>query len=119
MTRVGILVSLFLCFLFICFWPSVVPNQRQLSIVVSDWESYLGIFFSHLMLRLIIYFLFICFWPSVVPNQRQLSIVVSDWESYLCSLFSHLCFGVFSFCSVSAPDRTVSVFHFVRVFFEK
>ena len=24
------------------FWPSVVPNQRQLSIVVSDWESYLG-----------------------------------------------------------------------------
>ena len=25
-TRVGILVSLFLCFLFLCFWPCVVPN---------------------------------------------------------------------------------------------
>jgi hypothetical protein len=34
---VGILGSIFLC-----FWLSVVPNQRQLSIVVSDWGSYLG-----------------------------------------------------------------------------
>jgi hypothetical protein len=24
-----------LCVLFLCVWPSVVPNQRQLSIVVS------------------------------------------------------------------------------------
>ena len=48
MTRVGILVSLFLSFLFLCFWPSVVPNQRQLSIVVSDWESSLGSPFSPL-----------------------------------------------------------------------
>jgi preprotein translocase subunit SecY len=41
--RVGIL-----CFLFLCFWTSVVPNQRQLSVVVSDWESYLGSLFPHL-----------------------------------------------------------------------
>ena len=45
MTRVGILSSLFICFLFLCFWPGMVPNQRQLSIVVSDWESYLGSLF--------------------------------------------------------------------------
>ena len=30
-TRVGDLVHLFLC------WPGMVPNQRQLFIVVSDW----------------------------------------------------------------------------------
>ena len=45
-TRVGILVSFFLCFLFLCVWLGVVLNQRQLSIVVSDWESYLGSLFS-------------------------------------------------------------------------
>ena len=36
---VGILVYLFLC------WPGLVPNQMQLSIVVSDWGSYLGSLF--------------------------------------------------------------------------
>jgi hypothetical protein len=36
MTRVGNL-----CFLFLC-WTGIVPNLRQLSIVVSDWGSYLG-----------------------------------------------------------------------------
>jgi hypothetical protein len=24
------------CFLFLCVWPGMVPNQRQLAIVVSD-----------------------------------------------------------------------------------
>jgi hypothetical protein len=28
------------------FWPGMVLNQGQLSIVVSDWESYLGSLFS-------------------------------------------------------------------------
>ena len=28
--------------LFFCVWPSMVLNQRQVSLVVSDWESYLG-----------------------------------------------------------------------------
>ena len=37
---VGILDFLFLC------WPGMVPNQRQLSIVVSDWGSHLGSLFS-------------------------------------------------------------------------
>ena len=36
-------------FVFLC-WPCMVPNQRQLSIVVSDWRSYLGSPFSHLQL---------------------------------------------------------------------
>ena len=27
------------------FWPGMVLNQGQLSIVVSDWESYLGSLF--------------------------------------------------------------------------
>jgi hypothetical protein len=35
-TRVGTLVCVYLC------WPGMVPNQSQLSIVVSDWGSYLG-----------------------------------------------------------------------------
>ena len=39
MTRVGSLVFYFLC------WPGMVLNQRQLSIVVSDWGSYLDSLF--------------------------------------------------------------------------
>ena len=35
-----------LCFLFLCVWPGMVPNQRQLAIVVSDWEPYSGSLFS-------------------------------------------------------------------------
>jgi hypothetical protein len=34
----------FYVFVFLCFWPGVVLNQGQLSIVVSDWELYLGSF---------------------------------------------------------------------------
>ena len=37
------------CFLGFCasmFWPGMVLNQGQLSIVVSDWETYLGSFLS-------------------------------------------------------------------------
>jgi hypothetical protein len=52
-TRVGTLVLYCLGFLNVqCFlglrvfvivcWPDMVPNQRQLFIVVSDWGSYLG-----------------------------------------------------------------------------
>ena len=42
---VGILCSLFYVFVVLCFWPGMVLNQGQLSIVVSDWEPYLGSFF--------------------------------------------------------------------------
>ena len=55
MTRVGILVSLFLCFLFRCFWLSVVPNQRQLAIAISDWESYLGSLFPTCVLWVVVF----------------------------------------------------------------
>jgi hypothetical protein len=36
----------FLCFFISMFWPGMVLNQGPLSIVVSDWESYLGSLFS-------------------------------------------------------------------------
>ena len=36
----------FLGFLISMFWPGMVLNQGQLSIVVSDWDSYLGRPFS-------------------------------------------------------------------------
>jgi hypothetical protein len=31
---------------YFCVWPGMVLNQRQLSIVVPDWEPYLGSLFS-------------------------------------------------------------------------
>ena len=40
----------FLCFFIFMFWPGMVLNQGQLSIVVSDWESYLGSPFPFLSL---------------------------------------------------------------------
>jgi hypothetical protein len=41
---VGILCFV-LCFVLLCGWPGMVPNQRQLAIVVSDWEPYWGSMF--------------------------------------------------------------------------
>ena len=41
---VGIL-GFVLGFVLLCVWPGMVPNQRQLSIDVSDWEPYLGSLF--------------------------------------------------------------------------
>ena len=48
MTRVGTLVFCMSrvfedlgVFVYLC-WPDMVPNQRQLFIVVSDWGSYFG-----------------------------------------------------------------------------
>ena len=51
-TRVGTLVVVCLGFLssrvFVCLcWPDMVPNQRQLFIIVSDSGSYLGSHFPH------------------------------------------------------------------------
>ena len=95
-------------FLFFCLL-GMVPNQRRLSFVISDWESYRQpVFFTswplflcfvfcfsmvrvwvggvvYVSLSMIIYF---SVWPGMVLNQRQLSIVVPDWEPYLGSLFS-------------------------------
>jgi hypothetical protein len=41
----GVICVGILCLVFLCVWPSVVLNQRQLSIVVSHRESYLGSLF--------------------------------------------------------------------------
>ena len=48
-TRVGNLGCLFLC------WPGMVPNQRQLFIVVSDWGSYLGSHFPTVIWWVLVY----------------------------------------------------------------
>ena len=45
----------FLGFFISMFWPGMVLNQGQLSIVVSDWESYLGSLFSFLSVWVIIF----------------------------------------------------------------
>jgi hypothetical protein len=38
-----------LCVSFVCFcvWPDMVLNQRQVLVVVSGWEPYLGSLFCH------------------------------------------------------------------------
>jgi hypothetical protein len=41
--------------LYFYVWPGMVPNQRQLSIVVSDWEPYLGGLFSHYVLWVVLF----------------------------------------------------------------
>ena len=46
----------------------------------------------------------------------QSEAAASDWESYLGSLFPTCVLWVVIFCLVSAPDRTVSFFHFVILF---
>ena len=47
-------------FLFLCVCPGMVLNQRQLSIVVPDWEPYLGSLFSHFELWVIIFRFSVC-----------------------------------------------------------
>ena len=46
---VGLEVFVFLC------WPDMVPNQRQLFIVVSNWGSYLGSPVSHFLVWDLVY----------------------------------------------------------------
>ena len=41
------LLCFVLVFIFLCVLSGMGPNQKQLSIVVSDWEPYLGSLFSH------------------------------------------------------------------------
>ena len=43
--------SMFCSVIFLCVWPSMVLNQRQGSVVVSDWEPYLGSLFSIVFCR--------------------------------------------------------------------
>ena len=50
-------------FIFLC-WPSMVPNQRQLSIIVSNCRSYLGSPFSHLLLWDLVFLCCMCCTPS-------------------------------------------------------
>ena len=53
-----------LCFLFLCGWLGMVLNQGQLSIVVSDWEPYLGTVFPTCGCGRLTLFRALCFWAS-------------------------------------------------------
>ena len=46
------------------FWPGMVLKQGQLSIVVSDWESYLGSLFSFRNLLIVVFCLVFCTWQD-------------------------------------------------------
>jgi hypothetical protein len=53
--ELGWVVYVIFSLLYFCVWPGMVLNQRQLSIIVSDWESYLGSLFSPFWLWVIIF----------------------------------------------------------------
>ena len=53
-----------LCFLFLCGWPGMVLNQGQLSIVVSDWEPYLGSLFPTCVCGRLTLVRAFCLWAS-------------------------------------------------------
>ena len=57
-----------LCVVFLCVWPGMVPNQRQLSIVVSDLEPYLGSLFPPVFVGG--YFLFCVSAPDLTVRCR-------------------------------------------------
>ena len=89
----------YVCVIVICVWPGMVPNQRQLSIIVSDWEPYLGSLFSH-------YGLWVDVFCVCISPYRTVSIfIVSLW------LF---CISVFSYISIKWTLTTLRfglVFH--------
>ena len=51
------------------FWPGMVLNQGQLSIVVFDWESYLGSLFSFWSLWVVV---FVCAYSRTELHGRFL-----------------------------------------------
>ena len=73
-----------LCVIFLGVWPGMVPNQRQLVIVVSDCEPYLGSLFSHYGLWVVV------FCVCVSPYRTVPIFVVSLWLfSIQCSVIFH------------------------------
>jgi hypothetical protein len=58
-------------------WPDMVPNQRQLFIVVSDWGSYLGSPFSHFLVWDLVYsYVPVC---TLVASRFVWLLVVLFW----------------------------------------
>ena len=71
-----------LCFLWFCvsmFWPGMIINQGQLSIVVSDWEPYLGSPFPHLSVWVVV---FVCWHYSLKLHGWFLDCLLFLSESY-------------------------------------
>ena len=79
-----------LCFLFLCLWPSVVPNQRQLSIVVSDWESYLGSLFPTNVVGNYLYSVSVCVCHGCVAVFVKVSLGLKDVELHARCALAHL-----------------------------
>ena len=82
-------------FLFLCVWPGTVLNQRQLSIVVSDWEPYLSSLLSHFELWVIIFhfsvftirdcFGFLLFFCSFVFSVQFIKGIMNTYHTALWS----------------------------------
>jgi hypothetical protein len=85
-TRVGNLGILFLC------WPGMVPNQKQLFIVVSDCGSYLGSHFPTVFCRIL--FMCSCLWALHFFHVLFVLYCfgafhsLNMWNSYLAALWS-------------------------------
>ena len=84
----------FLCFCISLFWPGMVLNQGQLSIVVSEWEPYLGSFFHTMFLWLVHFCLVFCNFQDCFgysPKQsrmvqtlkQKITIHKQKWENRL------------------------------------
>ena len=77
----------YLCFSMIwdfCVWPGMVLNQRQLSIVVPDWEPYLGSLFSPLSLWDSVFYIIAI---TIYMIKYDLMLVV--WGVCICALEHH------------------------------
>ena len=73
------------------FWPGMVLNQGQLSIVVSDWESYLGSLFLFCLcgkfvvalVNFAVVFVISCFVGDILTNKRKMyAHDAAPWSHY-------------------------------------
>ena len=80
---------------FFCVWPGMVLNQRQLSIVVPDWEPYLGSLFS-IVFRGWLFSVFCCvsapartvFGCRFIVFVQCSSSLLKDMDTYHAALWS-------------------------------
>ena len=79
---VGILCCMSRCCVAM-FRPGMGPNQRQLVIVVSDWEPYLGSLFSHYGLWVVIFrfSVFSCSFVFSVLKVNMNTYHAAPWSS--------------------------------------
>jgi hypothetical protein len=73
---------------YFCVWPGMVLNHRQLSIVVPDWETYLGSLFS-IMFRGWLFSVFCCV-SAPARTVFGRSLVVSFVISVFRNKYGHI-----------------------------